>query len=106
MAGELEVSTEGVAKAATRSEEVRDGLDAVLTTLRDALDGHGNAWGNDSYGAQFANGGSGYSAQQENQLDGAEAMIKNFRTFFDKQAQSGRLLSDQEQINVAGFATE
>ncbi|HET6734474.1 WXG100 family type VII secretion target [Mycobacterium sp.] len=44
--------------------DVSTRMKAVLSSLRANLSGEGAAWGDDQIGDQFANGDSGYLAQQ------------------------------------------
>lgn len=45
--------------------EVSSSMKDVLSTLQENLAGEGAAWGDDKIGDQYANGESGYLAQQD-----------------------------------------
>jgi uncharacterized protein YukE len=54
---ELRATAEHLADVSTR-------MNGVLSSLQGKLSGEGAAWGDDSIGNQFANGGEGYLAQK------------------------------------------
>ncbi|MCV7283254.1 hypothetical protein H7J88_26820 [Mycolicibacterium flavescens] len=72
MADPLGVTPPDLRAASQHLNDVSTRMKEVLSTLRDSLSGEGAAWGDDKIGDQYANGDSGYLAQQD-WVDGSVA---------------------------------
>ncbi|WP_433195552.1 WXG100 family type VII secretion target [Nocardia sp. CA-107356] len=61
MAEKVRVTPEQLRSAARDMGILRDRVGAILTNLETSLAAKGAAWGNDSYGSNFADGPEGYT---------------------------------------------
>src|SRR5215475_14422255 len=63
MSEPLGVTPPDLRRTSNRLNDVSTSMKDVLASLREKLEGEGAAWGDDSMGHQFANGGRGYRSQ-------------------------------------------
>jgi uncharacterized protein YukE len=63
MADPLGVTPAELRATAEHLADVSGRMQGVLSSLQNKLSGEGAAWGNDSIGNEFANGGEGYLGQ-------------------------------------------
>lgn len=64
MADPLGVTPPDLRSTSQHLNDVSSRMKDVLSSLQEKLRGEGAAWGDDQIGDQYANGGSGYLAQQ------------------------------------------
>lgn len=92
-------------KAAQKTGEVRDRINAVLTTLSASLAGRGAPWGNDKIGDQFTQGENGYFASRENLTTSAANMATTFDNFSTSQTDAAFHLRTMDLGNGDQYRT-
>ncbi|MBF6235803.1 hypothetical protein [Nocardia otitidiscaviarum] len=98
----LEVYTEQLRNAATATGTVQTKLDAVLTTLKAAINGRGEPWGDDEIGTNFAddaNGQDGYRTTRDDYLSSLANMATTFESFSAGQTKAADYLEAQDKAN-------
>ncbi len=99
----IEADVDALRAAAGKTAEVHSQVDDILNGLKSSLEALGSAWGNDHYGAQFANGDGGHVTQVANQLEGLQIHAANFADFCDGQNKAVEILSGTEDATVERF---
>jgi uncharacterized protein YukE len=73
MSGEMRMQPEEIRTGGKKIGDSGDDLDQVLNTLKSALDGEGECWGNDEAGQQF---GGDYTEGRDSVLDSLKKVVK------------------------------
>ncbi|MRH92519.1 hypothetical protein GFY24_34730 [Nocardia sp. SYP-A9097] len=103
MASKVGASTSELRGAAGKMDQLNVRLTGILNRLESSLSAKGDAWGNDSYGATFAEGDQGYKAAHENLKTGFTHLATTFKSYSDGQHDAATLLDGIEQRNRRGF---
>jgi uncharacterized protein YukE len=90
MADPLGVTPSELRATAEHLADVSGRMKGVLSSLQNKLSGEGAAWGNDSVGSEFANGGEGYLAQ----LDWVDGSIDAKTGLLDEYSEGLRTAAD------------
>lgn len=78
MTDPLRVNTDDLRRAGSDLQDLSSKLKEVLSTLTDKLAAEGSPWGDDKIGDKFANGDSGYLAQDHwlsSSIDGKAQLL-------------------------------
>ncbi|WP_280431517.1 hypothetical protein [Nocardia brasiliensis] len=106
MADKVQYDSDLFFKAAKKTGDARDRINAVLHTLQVSLSARGNPWGNDTLGRNFANGpdgSGGYTSSRDNMITGATNIAGSLDNFSSGQTKSAKLLEKMENGNRDGF---
>ncbi|GGK57595.1 hypothetical protein [Nocardia camponoti] len=105
MAPKLEFDADLFRAASRKSDAVHDKIDAVLTTLKAAIDAKDGCWGDDTLGTNFATGGDGgYTKMKSATTTNAQAMADAMGKFSAGQADAAAKIDKMEHGNRDGFA--
>ncbi|MEV0252261.1 hypothetical protein AB0H76_37135 [Nocardia sp. NPDC050712] len=102
MAGRLEVYVDRLEKAGGKTDDVRDRLNTVLSTLKSSIAGRGTPWGvpGDTIGDQFANGENGYLASRDGLAESTTAIAGTFGKFSEGQLKGAKDLRAMDDGNA------
>lgn len=98
MATKVQVTPSQLQNAAGEMATIQGRVSAILTTLEDSLAARGSAWGDDSYGATFADGPAGYIAARKNLTEGMANVAKTLGSYSDGQRKAAKILAAQDHL--------
>ncbi|NNH71860.1 hypothetical protein HLB23_18680 [Nocardia uniformis] len=102
---EIEVYTEKLRTAAGDNEAVQGGLRGIIRAAENAFAVGTAAWGDDKFGAQFAEGPDGFNARMKNLIEGAESMAESYKEQAKGQYNGAKALDNAEDAGTLGFQT-
>ncbi|WP_147404096.1 hypothetical protein [Nocardia panacis] len=96
MASKVEIHHEQLRGTAVQLDSLRGRMTTILSELEAALGARGAAWGYDSYGSNFADGDTGYTAAHANLKEGMDNVAKTFAAYSKGHRDSADLLWERE----------
>lgn len=82
MSEAIAVNTDALKKAGDRMSVLQASVDSIVKKLDDAVGSVGaSAWGKDAFGAEFANGESGYIVSRRSLLKGGRDISATISSF-------------------------
>lgn len=103
MAAKVGASASELRSAAGKMDQLNVRITGILNRLESSLAAKGQAWGNDSYGAAFAEGDQGYQAAHENLKTGFKHLATTFKSYSDGQNDAATVLDGMEHRNRRSF---
>ncbi|MET8871588.1 hypothetical protein [Nocardia sp. NPDC004604] len=94
MAEKVRVTPEQLRCAARDMGILRDRVAAILTNLETSLAAKGAAWGNDSYGSNFADGPDGYTLTHTEITKGMGDLTTTLGSYSDGQYKAATALAN------------
>lgn len=92
-----------VAGAALTAGDVRDRLQAIADGARAAVSPGASAWGDDEFGAKFAEGDKGFVEGSGNMADGTDSLSSSFDNLADGLRTTSKKLTAMEHGNTDRF---
>lgn len=103
MAEKLQGSAARVQATAVTADTIRDELLAIAKDARTAVSGGTSAWGDDEFGAKFADGDKGFVTGGSNMAQSTDKMAESFGNLVDGLTQAATKLKAMEQANADSF---
>jgi hypothetical protein len=104
MAGEIAASAEDLSTtAATANFRVNTTLSGILSTLQAKVAARGKPWGDDDYGSQFYDGGSGYGQVSAATMTNAESLASVFDQTGNTLKQAAKGINTTEAVSSSSF---
>ncbi|MFE3059332.1 WXG100 family type VII secretion target [Nocardia sp. NPDC059239] len=103
MATKVGVTPDRLRSAAGQMQDLESRVNGILATLEQALSAKGAAWGDDSYGSTFADGGQGYAAAHANLRDGLRNMATTLGSYASGQNEAADTLERMDHGNAGHY---
>ncbi|WP_067695662.1 hypothetical protein [Nocardia jejuensis] len=103
MTKKVEVGPEGVRTAAKSATDIADLLTSIANAGRRAGSAGESAWGDDSFGSQFADGSQGFAKGYSNMAKGTDSLAASFANLATGMETTAQRLEAIEQANTAKF---
>ncbi|MFB7724252.1 hypothetical protein [Nocardia sp. NPDC056100] len=103
MAAKVGASASRLRGAAGQMDELNLRVTGILNKLENSLSAKGSAWGNDGYGATFAEGDQGYNAAHANLKSGFAQLAGTFKSYADGQRDAATLLEKNDHRGARGL---
>lgn len=104
MAGEeVRVNPHAVGEISRFAKNLQDGLANIATSARNAVSPGAAAWGDDDFGAKFADGDKGFVSGSDNISTGTENLSTSFGHLTNGLRGGGGSLTTTEHANTDGF---
>ncbi|WP_306360358.1 hypothetical protein [Nocardia sp. CC227C] len=100
---DIEVYTEKLRQAGNDNSAVKDGLLDVLSAAEAAYAVGNAAWGDDKFGAQFAEGPNGFKARMKNLLEGTRSMADSYKEQAKGQYDGAKALDNADDAGAMNF---
>ncbi|MFI1915042.1 hypothetical protein [Nocardia sp. NPDC020380] len=103
MTGRLNADPAAVQSAATIAGDIQARLTAIANAARQAVAPGKSAWGDDSFGSNFANGAKGFVTGADNLTSGTDNLGTSFGNLADGLSTSSQHLTGMEHGNTGSF---
>ncbi|MFF2557205.1 hypothetical protein ACFVUS_39830 [Nocardia sp. NPDC058058] len=103
MAAKVGASASRLRGAAGQMDELHLRVTDILSRLEHSLAAQGAAWGDDGYGATFAEGDQGYTAAHANLKTGFTHLAGTFKSYADGQRDAAGLLERNDHRGARDF---
>ncbi|MRH88619.1 hypothetical protein GFY24_14400 [Nocardia sp. SYP-A9097] len=103
MAGKLHADARLVGEASGTAADIRDRLAGIADAARTAVSAGQSAWGDDEFGAKFAEGAKGFASGSENMADGTGNLSTSFGNLVTGLQKSAKALGAMEHRNTDSF---
>ncbi|GAB4583190.1 hypothetical protein Ntsu_10220 [Nocardia sp. IFM 10818] len=99
----MHADAHAVSEISKLARTIRDGLSDVAVTARRAVSPGEAAWGDDDFGAKFAEGEKGFKTGSTNIATGSDNIATSFDTLATNLTDGGGRLKNDEKTNETGF---
>ncbi|WP_067561569.1 hypothetical protein [Nocardia acidivorans] len=103
MGGRLRAEAWRVQAVSATAADIRDRLAHIADAARTAVSPGQSAWGDDEFGAKFAEGAKGFSTGTDNMADGTENLSTSFGNLTTGLRKAAKSLAATERRNTDSF---